>query len=200
MRSITVRGLALSLGLLTLTGVARARPNHSGFTGDLGAGLAVTFVGSQNLSNCVGNVCSPDSYVNENKGQAGFALPSVSLGGFVTRRVAILGRSASTAFSRDGDFYSYGFLGPIVEVWPHDVFFFSAGPGLTVAARNAYFLGTGEAQTAGWGLDLRAGFALLRGTHNDLTLSAEVIPSFYSKNDVDAHAVGCALVAAWKWY
>jgi hypothetical protein len=186
--------------VLVIAPWARAKPSRSGFTGDLGVGVAVTFAQSANLSNCVNNVCGPGAFVTKNRGELGFAPLSVSLGGFVSRRIAILGRSAGTAFIRDGDVFSYDFLGPIVEVWPVDVFYFSAGPGLAVASRNGYFLGTGEDKTVGWALDLRGGFALLQKTNNDLTLSLELIPSFYRNGDLRSHATGCAFVAAWKWY
>lgn len=187
-------------GLSLFTVGAEAAPHRSGFTGDLGAGLALTTYQSKNVSACVGNVCGPGSFVSERRNELGLAGPSFSLGGFVSHRVAILARSARTSFFRDDDVFSNDFLGPIVEVWPSDAFYFSAGPGLAVASRNGFFLGTGKDATVGWGLDLRAGLAVLQRPHNDLTLSLEITPAFYDDNGTKTNATGVAFVAAWKWY
>lgn len=186
--------------LLGFAARAEAKPNRSGFTGDLGVGVAVTFAQRANVANCVNNVCGSGALVSKTRGELGFAPLSFSLGGFVSRRVAILARSAGTVFANNGDFYSHDFLGPIVEVWPADIFYFSAGPGLAIASRNSFFVGTGEDKTAGWAVDLRAGLAVLRKTNHDLTLSLELIPSFYQVGDVATHTTGGAFVVAWKWY
>ncbi len=69
-----------------------------------------------------------------------------------------------------------------------------------MASRNGFVVGNDKDSRLGWGLDLRAGLALLQKPHNDLTLSAEVIPSWYRDGDVQTHATGLAFVAAWKWY
>ncbi|MEP7053491.1 MAG: hypothetical protein ABJB12_24215 [Pseudomonadota bacterium] len=202
MRSCVYGAIVVGL-LVACASQAEAKPNHAGFTGDLGLGLALTFTQSQSVAalSCSTNGCdSSGGSLTETEAEFGYAPLSVSLGGFVSPYVAILGRSSGTAFIRDKNLYSNSFIGPIVEVWPADVFYFSAGPGLALASRNGFFAGTGQDTTAGWGLDLRAGFALLQKQNNDFTVSAELIPSFYRDNGVSTHATGCALVGAWKWY
>lgn len=202
MRSCVFGAVVVGL-LLACAPRAEARPNHSGFTGDLGLGLAFTFAqdgitGGPDIVSCTNSGCS--SSPSETSGRFGYAPLSVSLGGFVSPHVAILGRSAGTAFIRNNNVFSNSFIGPIVEIWPADVFYFSAGPGLSVASRNGFFAGTGQDAKAGWALDLRVGFALLQKENHDLTISAEVIPSFYRDSGVTTQATGCALVGAWKWY
>lgn len=178
------------LALLTAT-AASAKPRHAGFTGDLGAGFASTWKTGSGTGPCFDCGSSGGRYTQE----VGFALPSLSLGGFVRHDTAILGRVAGTSYFRGSDLWLYNYYGVVLEWWPLDSLFLSAGPGLGTYGRNPF--GSRSSRTvAGLALDARVGVALAQGRDNDLTIAFETIPGFYGR----APLLGIALVFAWKFY
>lgn len=177
---------------------ACARPHHSGFTGDLGLGFAVTFApeyrGTATCSAGPGALCSISSE-KRHPAKPGLAPLSLSLGGFATPKVAILARVSGVSYFESGDQISSTFYGGIVELWPLDEIYVSGGVGFALTGGNPFF-NRNATQTAGWALDFRVGSALVQGTNHDFTLSLEVIPGFYDGEVI----TGGAVVGAWKWY
>jgi len=176
---------------------AYSAPEREGFTGDLGIGVSLTSVNSKvdTIQTCLpGVVCSSSSEPRTDT-RFGLAPISVSLGGFFNPTVALLFRAAGTSYFVDGDQWLHGFYGPVIEVWPHDRFYFGGGVGLALFGPNPLTNSNADPST-GFAIDLRAGVALVNATHHDATISVEVIPGFYGDDTV----VGYALVGAWKWY
>jgi hypothetical protein len=194
----SVLGLGVVLGLCGVAGHAQAAPRHQGFTGDLGIGLSLMSVPSFS-SSCgvpVAGVvnCTADE---ERQGHFGLAPLSLSLGGFVTHRVALLARASGTSYFEDGAQIGHNFYGVVAEVWPIDELFLSGGAGFAIYGPNPWFSGSSSLESVGgWALDFRVGTALAQGTNHDFTLSLEAIPGFYDGETVQ----GFALVGAWKWY
>ena len=128
--------------------------------------------------------------------EIGIAPLSLSLGGFVTRDVAVLGRVAGTSYF-DGDrLWLHQFFGPVVEWWPIDRLFLSAGAGPALYGKSPLESGRSRMK-GGWALDGRLGVAMAQARDNDLTLSIEPILGFYERS---SPLLGIAFVCAWKWY
>lgn len=174
-----------------------AKPRHSGFTGDLGIGASVMLVPRHRVTVCVngGRICgTPDTTGTDT--EFGLAPLSLSLGGFVSKDVALLARIAGTSYFKNGDQYGHNFYGVGVEVWPIERLYVGGGVGFALFGPNPLFSSNDEEPEAGWALDLRVGGALVGGTDHDFTLSLEAIPGFYGDDIV----TGFGLVGAWKWY
>jgi hypothetical protein len=184
----------LPLCLLALSPAAAAAPERSGFTGDLSIGASVTtrtvtsasFVAGPNPSST-----SDTSVVLE----PGLAPLGVSLGGYVTPRIALLGRLAGTSYFRGRGQVLHTFAGPIVEFWPHDRWFLSGGVGLGVLTPNPVLGHSSLVTREGLAFDARGGAVLVGGARHALTLSLEIIPAIYNH-----FQAGAALLVAWKWY
>ncbi|MDF3071320.1 MAG: hypothetical protein K0R38_6921 [Polyangiaceae bacterium] len=185
-------GAGLSIGLCCSAGRAEAAPRHQGFTGDLGIGVSLMNVPSFSTSCGPYGGCTPVP----RSSHFGLAPLSLSLGGFITPRVALLARAAGTSYFEDGTQMTHNFYGIIAEVWPIDEIFVSGGVGLGLYGPNPLFSRSSREAVGGWALDFRIGAALAQGTNHDFTLALEAIPGFYDGETVQ----GFALVGAWKWY
>jgi hypothetical protein len=178
----------------------QAKPKHSGFTGDLGIGAALTLVPRRTVTVCGSNVpgaCDGVGGVtSETRSEFGLAPLSLSLGGFVSHQVALLARIAGTSYFVNGDQIGHSFYGVGVEVWPIDRLYLGGGVGFALFGPNPLYSSSPMDTESGWALDLRVGAALAGGTNHDFTLSLEVIPGFYGDDIV----TGFGLVGAWKWY
>ena len=124
----------------TLTAVASAAPRHSGFTGDLGIGIGVTAQPVETYTSCAGSAgqcAGVDVGVHKStSAKVGLAPLSLSLGGFLTPKVALLFRATGTSFYYGNTQYLAAFYGAVVEVWPHDRFFLGGGPGIGYFGTN----------------------------------------------------------------
>ncbi|HYJ11879.1 MAG TPA: hypothetical protein VEX18_22800 [Polyangiaceae bacterium] len=189
-------GGAVVLVSLGVAGSAGAKPRHDGFTGDLGIGISLMLVPRHTA--CVSS--TPDGCAgfegDRTDKELGLAPLSLSLGGFVSPKVAILARAAGTSYFDRGDQIVHNFYGAIVEIWPSDYVYLSGGVGFALFGENPFLSGGNDYLEGGWALDVRAGVALAQGTNHDFTLSIEAIPGFYE----DETVVGFGLVGAWKWY
>jgi len=175
---------------------AQARPHHDGFTGDLGIGLSLMLFPVHSVSVCEGSFGCVESDTKSTQSKWGLAPLSLSLGAFVSPKVALLVRVSGTSYFSDGKQIGHNFYGAIAEVWPIDELYLSGGIGFALYGANPLFNGGSGSSTSGWALDFRVGAALAQGTNHDFTLSLEAIPGFYDGDVVN----GVALVGAWKWY
>jgi hypothetical protein len=178
-----------------------AQPKRKGFTGDLGLGASITTI-PKDADPPPPAFGGPPPVPAESKetreARFGLAPLSLSLGGYFSPTVALLFRTSGTSYFRNSNQYVNQFYGPIVEIWPHDRFYLSAGVGLGVFGPNPLVSSRSSGDPeAGLAFDARAGVALINAENHDLTLSIEVIPGFYRNDD---SVQGYALVAAWKWY
>jgi hypothetical protein len=175
---------------------AEAKPRHDGFTGDLGLGISLMLVPRHTACDSI----DPDGCAGfegeHTDTELGLAPLSLSLGAFVSPKVAILARAAGMSYFDDGDQIVHNFYGAIVEIWPSDYFYVGGGVGFALFGENPLFSRGNAYQEGGWALDVRAGVALAQGTNHDFTLSLEAIPGFYEDDIV----TGFGLVGAWKWY
>lgn len=176
-------------------GVAEAKPNRQGFTGDLSLGAALVLVPQTTVTSCSG---CPGGFRAEESRETKFGLAglSVSLGGYVTPQVALVARLAGTSFFDDGDQYGNNFYGVGAEVWPIDQLFLGAGVGFALFGKNPLYSSGDADQEGGWALDFRIGTALAQGKNHDFILSLEAIPGFYEGGSV----LGFGLMGGWKWY
>ena len=195
-----VLGLGVCAALTLLAASAAAEPHHSGFTGDLGIGVGITTRPVESFSECVGSAAQcagVDTGVHKSTDvEFGLAPLSLSLGGFLTPKLALLFRATGTSYFIGNDQYLDAFYGAVVEYWPHDRFFFGGGPGIGYFGTNPLVSsGVSESETA-FALDARAGVALINGRDHDLTLSLEATSGFYADNTL----LSGAFLVAWKWY
>jgi hypothetical protein len=139
-----------------------------GFTLELGIGGALTHIRPD-----VGTASST---------RFGVAPLSIGIGEFVTPRIALLARIASTSFFEDrgegGIAGVYAVLyGVHLQYWVSDRLMVSGGPGAMVFGENPFF-GLSRSQT-GVGASVRVGYALAALRHHSLRVAAEVFPAWY---------------------
>ena len=200
-RGCGVLGVGIAAVCFLAEGRASAAPHHSGFTGDLGLGVGITTRPVTSFNECFssnggcGGKNSSSSSETSTAADFGLAPLALSIGGFLTPKVALLFRAAGTSYFVGNTQYINAFYGPVVEVWPHPVFFVGGGPGLGVFGANPLTSSYGRDPEGAFALDARAGFALIQGRNHDLTLSVEGIAGFYEETHMSL-----ALIAAWKWY
>jgi hypothetical protein len=161
-----------------------------GFTMELGLGISQTSVSS-------------DVGAREHS-DIGLAPLSIGLGGFLSPRLALIGRAAGTStFRDDANGKSYqtvnGFYGPTLQYWATDRFYVGGGVGLAVLAgdplgskaRDIHFLETG------FGANARVGFAFaLPGDHHALLLGVDAFGSKFEKSNT----LAVALNLGWQFY
>jgi hypothetical protein len=161
-----------------------------GFTMELGLGISQTSVASD--------------VVGREHSDIGLAPLSFGFGGFVSPRLAIIGRGAGTStFREDSHGKSYqtvnGFYGPTLQYWVTDRFYLGGGVGLALLGadplgdrkRDIHFL------EAGFGVNARAGFAFaLPGDHHALLLGVDGFGSQLEKSST----VAVALNLGWQYY
>ena len=161
-----------------------------GFTMELGLGISETAVGS-------------DTQGREHTG-LGIAPLSLGMGGFLTPRLALMGRAAGSSYLRDdarGHSYDTvnAFYGATLQYWPTDRFYFGGGPGLALLVSDPYRWGAKDVRfiEVGFGLNARVGFAFaLPGDHNALTLGIDAFGSRFEKSST----VATALNLGWQFF
>ena len=161
-----------------------------GFTIELGLGLGETAVGSDTQG--------------RDHTALGLAPLSLGIGGFLSPRLALMGRAAGTSYSRDdarGNSYDTvnGFYGANLQYWATDRFYIGGGPGLAVLVADPYGSATKDVRFAevGFGLNARAGFAFaLPGDHNALTIGIDAFGSRFEKSST----VASALTLGWQFF
>ncbi|WP_146646181.1 hypothetical protein [Labilithrix luteola] len=161
-----------------------------GFTMELGVGVSQT-----SLSSDVGD---------REHSNIGLAPLSLSMGGFVSPKVALLGRMAGTSFFRDDDHKrSYqtvsGFYGAGLQYWPSDRFFVGGGVGAAVLASDLYRQGSRDVRytEVGFGGNLRAGWAFAElGNHHVFTLAIDTFASKFEKSST----LAAALNLSWQYF
>jgi hypothetical protein len=162
-----------------------------GFTMELGLGVSQTSVSSD-----VGG---------REHSAIGLAPLSVGVGGFLSPRLALIGRAAGTStFRDDANGKSYqtvnGFYGPTLQYWVTDRFYLGGGAGLALLAADP--LGPTNNRgiqyiEGGFGLNARAGFAFaLPGDHHALVLGVDGFGSRFEKSST----VAVALNLGWQFY
>jgi hypothetical protein len=127
--------------------------------------------------------------------EPGLAPLGLSLGGYLTPRLALLGRLSGTSYFRGDEQILHMFAGPVVEFWPHDRWFVSGGVGLGSLTPNPLLGSSLVTPRQGVAFDARAGAVLAGGVRHAVTASLEVIPAIYKH-----FQAGAALLVAWKWY
>jgi hypothetical protein len=171
-------------------------PNRHGFTLELGLGAALTFV-TREYGTSVGpggpqvsvTRKQTDTYV-------GYAPLSIGIGGFISPRFALLFRATGTAFFEYGDQWANGIYGGVLQFWPSDNFFLSAGGGVALIGQSSFVPRDSSGSLTGFGFSARAGVAVANFTHHSLRIDAEVLPAFYERRS----AVGTAIVFAWQYF
>jgi hypothetical protein len=166
---------------------ASNEPHREGFTLDLGLGLGYT------------NVAADPGGVQN----FGLAPLSISLGGFLSRDVALAFRAAGTSYFRDAPRSGIrqvinGFYGGIVQVWPSDDIMIRGGAGLAIYGDNPGLGGGGL--LGGYGFDAGFGYAFANFTHHSLRIAFDVFPSYYEKFPTSGLVVGSALNLEWQYY
>lgn len=175
-----------------------------GFTAEVGLGLAFLTSSSHEPMRDHSNI--------------GLAPLQLSLGGWVSPKVALMFRMAGTSYFRQtaddlytvdkygvpqksgGKTYQIGsdFYGGVVQYWPSERFFVSGGVGLALFGTNPLQDIPKEYQftETGLGFDARAGWVFaVGGKQHAFGLVAEVIPTFTSKTT----AIGSALNLQWQF-
>ncbi len=176
-------------------------PQRRGFTLELGVGASYT---------TVSNTPAAD-------GGFGLAPLSLSLGGFVSSRVALAARMAGTSFFVDAppslqiagagaslrshsDLVQIlnGFYGPTIQVFVNDHVFVGGGAGLGLFGVSPLFERTGPLPKleAGFAMTGRAGFGFFARGHHWVGVVLEAFPGFYS----DRTTFGMSTILQWQYY
>ncbi len=165
-----------------------SRPLRRGFTMELGLGVALTL--------------NTDTRPGPSHAKVGLAPLSLSLGGFVSERVALLGRIAGTSFFED-DYtgktvqYTSGFYGAHVQYWFTDRFMMSGGPGFSLFGKTSLGSQWGASKpSVGYALSIRAAYAVFVNKHHALRLALEAFPVLQD----GAPIFGSALNFEWQYY
>ncbi|HEY3667222.1 MAG TPA: hypothetical protein VGL19_14535, partial [Polyangiaceae bacterium] len=115
-----VRGvLGLGVWAVLMAGAtnAAAAPHHSGFTGDLGIGVGITTRPVESFTDCfstTGQCAGVDTGVHKStEAKFGLAPLSLSLGGFLTPKLALLFRAAGTSYFVGNRQYLDAFYGGV---------------------------------------------------------------------------------------
>lgn len=155
---------------------------RKGFTFELGLGVAMTH----------------DADGTASRTRLGIAPLSASLGGFVSPRVALLGRAAGTSYFGTNDAgrtaqYVYGYYGVHLQYWLSERWMVSGGPGLLLSWESPFLVepvgGSLKSQRTGFGASLRSGYAVFTNPHHTLRFSLEAFPGTYGKGFVFGSAV-----------
>jgi hypothetical protein len=181
----TFAAVTFTLVSLITAGARADVADRSGFTLELGIGLAQTHI-------------EPDG--GESRGELGLAPLSISLGGFVSDRFAVMGRAAGTSYFKDaGDEtlqFTSGFYGLVGEYWFNDRVFTSAGVGLATFGLNPLTSAKDYDPETGLGFALRGGYSFFTSEDHSLRASLELFPSFFD----DATTVGTAATFEWQLF
>jgi hypothetical protein len=162
-----------------------------GFTMELGLGLSHTAVWS-------------DVSAREHS-DLGLAPLSLGLGGFLSPRVALIGRASGTSTFRDdaqGKSYQTlnAFYGPTLQYWATDRLYVGGGVGLAVLAADPLKSGSNKDVQfieTGLGFTARLGWAFaLPGDHNALTLGVEAFASRFA----DSTTMATATTLGWQFF
>jgi hypothetical protein len=172
---------------------AAAVPQRAGFTGDLSIGGSITTRTTSSAGLSSNGAFTEDTSTEL---EPGLAPLGVSLGGYLTPRLALLVRLAGTSYFRGSHQYLQLFSGPVVECWLGDRWFVGGGIGLGTFTPNPLTGSSVVSPREGLALDARAGAVVKGGARHAFTVSLELIPAFY-ENRAQA---GAALLGAWKWY
>src|SRR5690606_26280800 len=161
-----------------------------GFTMELGIGISHTAV------------FAGERHADREHAGIGLAPLSFAFGGFLSPRLALLGRGAGTStFRKDADGKTYqtvnAVYGPSLQYWATDRLFFGGGPGLAVLAADLYKQGRDvNLIQLGLGLNGRVGFAFaLPGDHHAFTVGLDLFASRFS----DTSTVAGALNLGWQF-
>jgi hypothetical protein len=121
---------------------------------------------------------------------------SLGIGGWLNPKLAITGRVAGVTLSENGSQLSNIFLGPAVQYWVDNHFWFGGGLGLGILAASNDS-GSDDSLT-GFGLDLRVGYTFNEGTENTFNASFELNPGFFSENDSSATFTGIGILFGYQ--
>ncbi len=162
-------------------------PHHEGFTMELGLGASLMNVAPE------GNIPSETKF--------GLAPLSVSLGAFVSPKVAILARAAGTSFFAKNGYgestqFASSFYGAHIQYWINDDLMISGGPGVMVYGENPFFGHNATDPVVGYGLSARVAYAFVSAKHHSVRLALEAFPAKYDK----AFVFGSALNLEWQYF
>jgi hypothetical protein len=181
--------------LASMASGARAEPDRSGFSVEIGAGLGTVAVAQDpSHARALADQASFDQAVI-----ALFALgsPALAAGWFVTPRTAIQIRTTGY-FARytpsDGELDTRWILNQHllvgVQRWAGESLMFGAGAGLGFAGRSNV-----ESQmNRGAALSLRAAYVVNRGRRSALSVGAELMSTIYT----DAGTIGALCTLQWQ--
>ena len=105
---------------------------------------------------------------------------SLGIGGWVNPKLAITGRAAGVTIPGEGDAQASAiFLGPSVQYWVDNRFWFGGGAGLGVITGQDQ---NGNEQDPVFGLafDLRVGYTFNEGSANTFNASLELNPGYFT--------------------
>jgi hypothetical protein len=157
---------------------------HESMTFELNLGIGWTRTSPENV----------DAF-NSDLGVGGL---SIGVGGWVSPKLAVTGRLAGvTVGGQDEAQTSAIFLGPSVQYWVDNHFWFGGGAGLGLDAGKDTS-GTSKKSVAGIGLDFRVGYTFNEGSPNTFNASLEVNPGFFSENGSSATITGIGILLGYQ--
>lgn len=179
----------------SVNGAAPVRPHRSGFTLEVGLGGALTLVNDDVADvTRAGNGQYMASLHTRTRAWGGVAPLSISVGGFVSERVALLFRASGTAYFKysANNAYANSFYGPAVQFWVNDRFMWSAGLGLGLHGESP-LTGTGG-MDPGVAASLRAGYAFFVSDWHLMRVGLELVPGVFD----GTRTLGAAATLDWQ--
>lgn len=119
---------------------------------------------------------------------------SLGLGSFVAPNTAVTLRVAGGTFTRNGNQFTQGVVGPYVQQWITPNAWVGGGAGLGFVAVR----GDGAASDAGFGFGARAGFILNPGNINSFNISGELTTSFHQGDKETFNASVLAILIGYQ--
>ncbi|CAN5838049.1 hypothetical protein BH11MYX3_BH11MYX3_47300 [soil metagenome] len=127
-------------------------------------------------------------------GDLGLSGPNLGIGGWVSGKLAITGRIAGVSHSHRGIRVTNTVIGAAAQYWIDDRYWLGGGLGLgLLVLTGSSFDSSQDNVTAGFGFDLRAGFAFSQTREHVFNLSLEVTPTLLSNGGERARYTGIAL-------
>lgn len=118
----------------------------------------------------------------------------LGIGGWLSDSFALSLRGVGATFRPTGGvLFTTGFLGPSLQYWTDDHFWFGGGAGLGFDSVGISGNGPQPKSDIGFGLDLRAGFTLNPSWNHTVNVSIELTPGFFKSDNVWGNSFGLLL-------
>jgi hypothetical protein len=167
---------------------AASASERSGFTTELAAGLGYALF-----------VPDYDTEGLQSKADVAVVPASISVGGFVSDKLAIVARTASVARQPRSRFEVSSIYGAGAQLWVSDSVYVGAAAGLALYGRGIFSAAFFSRQT-GFGGELRVGYAFMRVPGHAFSVYGAWMPAYFagSTEYIPFALHGVTIAAEWQ--